>query len=157
LQIQKQQLRSFKAPTKSTEKYTQVLLQQAHKIYKRLPASEVATVVSVEEYQRYWGYKVTAKTQSSASKVHNGHYKAASFDKELSTLQAAKLNLAISTIVPLARWCKGITILIEKAPGSTNIESFRAICLFEADANYINKFVYAKQMMKNALDAGITC
>jgi hypothetical protein len=50
---------------------------------------------------------------------------------------------------------KGITILIEKAPGSTNIESFRAICLFEADANYINKFVYAKQMMKNALNAGI--
>ena len=88
--------------------------------------------------------------------MHNGHYKAASFDKELSTLQAAKLNVAISTGVPLlARWCIGITILIEKAPGSTNIESFRAICLFEADANYINKFVYAKQMMKNALNAGI--
>jgi hypothetical protein len=81
----------------------------------------VATVVSVEEYQRCWGYRVKEKTQSSASRVDIGHYKAASYDKELSTLQAAKLNLAISTGVPLGRWCKGITILIEKAPSSTNI------------------------------------
>ena len=139
----------------STEKYTRVLLQQAHEIYKKLPADEVETFISAEEFQRFWGYIVKEKTQSSASRVHNGHYKAASYDKDLCVLHAAKLNLAISTGVPLARWSKGITILIEKAPGSTNITSFRAICLFEADGNYLNKFIYAKQMMKNAHNAGI--
>ena len=139
----------------STEKYTRVLLQQAHEIYKRLPADEVETFISAREFQRFWGYIVKEKTQSSASRVHNGHYKAASYDKDLCTLHAAKLNLAIATGVPLARWSRGITILIEKAPGSTNISSFRAICLFEADGNYLNKFIYAKQMMRNAHNAGI--
>jgi hypothetical protein len=35
------------------------------------------------------------------------------------------------------------------------MKSFRARCLFEADFNYLNKFVFAKQMMDNALNAGI--
>jgi len=35
------------------------------------------------------------------------------------------------------------------------MKSFRAICLFEADFNYLNKFVFVKQMMDNALNAGI--
>jgi hypothetical protein len=46
-------------------------------------------------------------------------------------------------------------IILEKLPGSTNISSFRAICLFEADLNYLNKYVFAKQMMNNALASGI--
>ena len=125
----------------ATKKYTWVLLQQAHSPQDLQETSS-----------RRGGNLLISRRISdiliTASRVHYGHYKAASYEKDLSPLQAAKLNLAISTGVPLARWCKGITILIEKAPGSTNISSFRAICLFEANANYLNKFVYAKQIMK---------
>jgi hypothetical protein len=35
------------------------------------------------------------------------------------------------------------------------MKSFRAKCLFEADFNYLNKYVFAKQMINNALTAGI--
>ena len=31
----------------------------------------------------------------------------------------------------------------------------RAICLFEADFNYLNKYIFAKQMMNQAFEAGV--
>ena len=139
----------------SIENYTRLLLQEAHEIFMRLPQEEVKIFLSEEEFRYYWRYVAKADTQSSASGVHFEHYITASYDKELSTLQAAKLSLAAATGTPLDRWSKGITVLLEKVPGSTNISSFRAICLFEADLNYLNKFVYAKQMMNNALTSGI--
>ena len=89
------------------------------------------------------------------SRVHFGHYKAASYNTNLFTLQAVKLLLAAATGIPLARWGTGITILLDKVPGNIYIDKMRAICLFEADFNYLNKFVFAKQMMGKALDAGI--
>ena len=111
--------------------------------------------MSGEEFQRYWKYIANKNTHSSASGVHLGHYKAASYTKDLSTLQAVKLLLAAATGIPMACWGTGITILLEKVPGNIYIDKMQAICLFEADFNYLNTFSFAKQMMGKALDPGI--
>jgi hypothetical protein len=145
---------TYKYP-ESTDRYTKVILQESRKIYNKLPNGEVSDFISRDEYKQYWRYVVKEKTQPSASGVHFGHYKASSYDNDLSTLEAAKLSLTAATGIPLARWGTGITVLLEKVPGNIHIEKMRAICLIEADYNYLTKFVFAKQMMNKALDAGI--
>ena len=46
-------------------------------------------------------------------------------------------------------------MLLEKVKGNIFIDKMRAICLLEADYNWLNKLVYAKWMMDRAYDAGI--
>ena len=96
----------------------------------------------------------------SYSGLHFGHYKAASFDKNLSVLHAAKLLECAKRGLPLGQWSFGITVLLEKIMGNTYVNKLRAICLFEADFNWLNKLIFAKRMMQladecNAIPEGI--
>ena len=77
--------------------------------------------------------------QSSKSGIHFGHYKAAAYNEYLTSLLEAKLNLILSTGIPLERWTHGLTVLLEKEFGSVYIDKLRAICLFEADYNCLQK------------------
>ncbi len=70
-------------------------------------------------------------------------------------MHSAKLTLAASTGVPLARWGNGLTVLLKKASGNIYIDKMWAICLFEADYNWLNEFVFAKQMMDKAFQVDI--
>ena len=65
------------------------------------------------------------------------------------------LNLALQTGVPLERWGNGLTVLLEKEFGSIYIDKLRAICLFEADFNWLSKLIFAKRMMSQAMDKGM--
>ncbi len=60
-----------------------------------------------------------------------------------------------STGVPLARWGNGLTVLLKKVFGNIYIDKMRAICLLEADINWLNKFMIAKQMMDKAFEGDI--
>ena len=86
---------------------------------------------------------------------HFGHYKGASHDRYISALHCAKLTLAATTGIPLARWGRGLTVLPEKVFGNIYIDKMRAICLLEADYNWLNKYVFAKRMMDRAFSEGI--
>ena len=68
-------------------------------------------------------------------------------DRFLSALQAAKLTLTATTGILLARWGNGLTVLLEKVFGNIYIGKMRAICLLEANYNWLNRFVFAKRMM----------
>lgn len=70
--------------------------------------------------------------------------KAASHNRYLSAMHAPKLTLAATTGVPLARWGKGLTVLLENVFGNIYIDKMCAICLLEVDCNWLNKFVFAK-------------
>jgi hypothetical protein len=70
-------------------------------------------------------------------------------------MHAAKLTLATSTGVPLARWGNGLTVLLKKVFGNIYIDKMRAICPLEANYNWLNKFVFAKQMMDKAFEGNI--
>ena len=114
-----------------------------------MPKEEIANYVTVEDFQYYW-QRANERISSSYSRLHFGHYKAASFDPALSLLHAAKLSACARMGVPLARWGIGLTVLLEKICGNNYVDKLRAICLFEADFNWWTKLVFARRMMSNA-------
>ena len=63
------------------------------------------------------------------------HYKEAAHSKYLSLLHVAKLNLDLSTGIPLERWGYDSTVLPQKEFGSIYINKLRVMCLFEVDFN----------------------
>jgi hypothetical protein len=85
------------------------------------------------------------------SGCHFGHYKAASYNQYLLVMHAAKLTLVASTGTPLACLGNRLMVLLEKVIGIIYIDKMREICLLEANYNWLNKFVFAKQMMDKAV------
>jgi len=134
--------------------HTKMLLEEAHTLFSSMEADEVSNYVTTSDFQYYWR-KAKEDTQSSESRCHFGMYKAISRDECLSSLEAAKLSLCAETGVPLERWGNGLTVLLEKVAGNIYIEKMRAICLLEADYNWLNKLVFAKRMMSRAREEGI--
>ncbi len=139
---------------KNMDTHTKLLSQEAQHIFHRLSKKEVVDFVLTTDFQSYWQH-TNEDIQSSESGCHFGHYKVASYDWYLSAMHAAKLTLATSTGVPLARWGNGLTVLLEKVFGNIFIDKMRAICLLEADYNWLNNFVFAKQMMDKAFQGDI--
>jgi hypothetical protein len=133
-----------------TNKWTIKILQEAHYTYKLLNSRTIKTTVTIDDYQEY--LQGSDKAISSYSKGHRRRYKAASFNRDLSALQAAKLSACARKGVPLARWGVGLTVLLEKTRGNNLINKMRAICLLEADFNWHNKLIYARRMMSSALN-----
>ncbi len=70
-------------------------------------------------------------------------------------IYAAKLALAASTGIPLAGWGNGLTVLLKKVFGNIYIDKMQAICLLEANYNWLNKYVFAKQMIDKAFQGDI--
>ena len=52
----------------------------------------------------------------------------------------------------LARLGIGLSVLLEKIIGNIFLHKLWAICLLEADFNWVNKMMYAKQMIGTALE-----
>jgi len=132
-----------------THPATRLLFEEAAHVYATMPKEELATYVTVEDFQYYW-QRANERISSSYSGLHMGHYKAASFDPHLSALHAQKLTLCARKGVPLARWGRGLTVLLEKICGNNYVNKLRAICLFEADFNWWNKLIFARRMMHSA-------
>ena len=97
-----------------------------------------------------WWKTAREKTESSPSGVHFGHYKAQSHNDHLADIQVQKLNIAYRRGLPLERWLHGTTVLLAKKAGGVTIDKMRAICLFEADFNWAQKIIFARNMMANA-------
>ncbi len=110
--------------------------------------------ISTTDFQSYWQH-ANEDIQSSESGCHFGHYKVASYDRYLSAMHAAKLTLAASTGVPLARWGNRLTVLLEKVFGNIYIDKMLAVCLLEANYSWLNKFVFAKLMTDKAFQGEI--
>lgn len=134
--------------------YTRLLLEEAHRVFSLKSTEEISSYVQTEDFQYFWLH-CDEFIQSSYSHIHFGHYKAIAHDKYLSSLQAAKLSLAAQTGIPMERWGSALTVLLEKEFGNIYIEKMRAICLLEADFNWLNKLVFAKRMMDQAYDKGL--
>ena len=59
------------------------------------------------------------------------------------------------TSIPLAWWGNDLTVLLEKVFGNIYINKMWAICLLEANYNWLNKYVFAKRMMDRAFQEDI--
>jgi hypothetical protein len=80
----------------------------------------------MSEFQGYW-QRANEAISSSFSRLHFGHYKAASFSKDLFALHAAKLTACGKKGIPLSRWGIGLTVLLEKTRGNNKINKMRAM------------------------------
>ena len=49
-------------------------------------------------------------------------------------------------------WKIGVTVLLEKIADETLVTKLMAICLFEANCNYLNNLIFAHRMTKKAHD-----
>ena len=94
-------------------------------------------------------------TASSRSGRHFGHYKAICDNPTLVKLHTDNINLAARYGKPLKRWQSGVTVLLEKLLGNTNLSKLRAICLLEADYNWLLKVIFAKRMITRMHNHGI--
>jgi hypothetical protein len=54
--------------------------------------------------------------------------------------------------IPLKQWGVGLTVLLEKIIRNNFVHKLRAICLLESDFNWMNKMIFAKQMIGMALE-----
>ena len=83
---------------------------------------------------------------SSMAGIHFSHIKTAAWSDFLTNLYTAKLNACLEYGVPLKRWGKSLTVLLEKEFGSVFFDKLRAIILFEADFNWLQKIVFSRNM-----------
>jgi hypothetical protein len=128
---------------------TRLLFEEAAITYPALSPTKVATYVTADDFRHFW-QMARESTGLSYSGLHFGHYIAASFCPDLSVLHAAKLSICMRSGVPLARWGRGFTVLLEKIVGNVFVHKLRAICLLEADFNRWNKLIFDKRMMQQA-------
>ncbi len=111
---------------------------------------EITTSVMTEDFQYYW-QQVDKQTLSSFSGATFSHYKAAAFHRMLLAMHATYLSACAKKGIPLSRWGVGLTVLLEKIIGNSFVHRLQAICLLEANFNWINKMIFAKQMTGVAL------
>lgn len=79
-----------------------------------------------------------------------GHYKANIQDPVLLKCLHTFLNIAINRGIAIPRWSKATNILIEKDPGTPNINRLRIIHLFEADFNFFLKLQWGHRLVRHA-------
>ncbi len=115
-----------------------------------LSPTKVATYITPEDYKLFW-WSSKEQTGSSYSGLHFGHYIAAPHHPVLSLLHAETLSICARNGVSLARWRKGLTILLEKILRNIFVHKLRTFCLLEADFNWWNKLIFAKRMMQQAI------
>jgi hypothetical protein len=134
--------------------HTRLLLEEAHTIFSSLSEEEVVDFVTTTDFQSFWKH-ADKNIQSLELGCHFGHNKAASYDRYISAMHCAKLTLAVTTGITLARRGRGLTVSLEKVFGNIYIDTMRVTCLLEADYNWLNKYAFTKRMMDRAFLEGI--
>jgi hypothetical protein len=89
-----------------------LLFEEATHTYATLSPLEVFTYFTPEDFQHFW-QTACKRTGSSYSRLHFGHYVAASFCPDLSLVHAAKLSICARKGMALACWGKGLTVLLD--------------------------------------------
>jgi hypothetical protein len=80
-----------------TNKWTKKILQEAQVMFSQMSGTEIATMITMEDFQNYW-QRVGERTLSSFSGITFSHYKAAAFHYLLSTMHAAYLTACAGKI-----------------------------------------------------------
>ena len=130
-----------------TDKATVEVLKAAAEIYSR-NKGVVDILLTHKDFQ--WWRTAQERTKSARSGLLFGHSVTQTLSLYLTRLKVIQLNIVLKMGASLDCWLNGLTIMLEKEKGKINIKRLRAICLFEADLNWVLKIVYAKRMMRNA-------
>jgi hypothetical protein len=107
----------------------------------------LSTEISINDYKHainHWN----ERTNTSPSGRHLGFYKAAQALPTVQSDMCTMLNIVIRCGIVPQRWCKAVSVLIEKDPGRPSINRLRVIHLFEADYNLFLKVLWAQRLIK---------
>ena len=107
---------------------TKELLNECARVRTIIPARSVNINMKRGGWQHRWG-KAKEKTSSSVSGLHFSHYKSGAKSDLISHLHALKTSVALRRGVFLARWEKGLLVMLEKILGCTFLTKLRAILL----------------------------
>ncbi len=102
--------------------------------------------ISLEQYKRAiknW----RESTSTSPSGRHLGMYKALLSNNQVMSDMCQMLNVVMQIGLIPSRWCQAISVLLEKDPGSPNINRLRVIHIFEADYNIFLKTMWAQRLI----------
>ena len=122
----------------------------------------ISVTISTDDWITGWA-KMRESTASAPGAGHYGHYKTASvaarLPKEhpdhmptLAQMYAAMCSLPLLHGFSPKRWRTCVDAIIEKIPGKPRIEKLRIIMLYEADFNFILKYVWGKRLVRHAED-----
>jgi hypothetical protein len=103
--------------------------------------------VSVDEY-RSAIKKWNERTSTSPSGRHLGFYKVLLAIPSITADMCAMFNVVIRCGLVPHRWCKAISIMLEKDPGQPSLNRLRIIHLFEADYNLFLKVFWARRLVQ---------
>jgi hypothetical protein len=134
-----------------TNVWIKKILQEMQYTFSQMSGVEITTTMTTEDFSYYWR-QVNKQTSSSFSGITFSHYKAAAFHPMLLAMHAAYLTACARKGIPLARWGIGLTVLLEKIIGNNFVHNLQAICLLEADFDWVNKMIHAKWMIGTALE-----
>jgi hypothetical protein len=73
----------------------------------------------------------------------------------LLAMHAAYLTACARKGIPLKRWGIGLMVLLDKITGNNFVHKLRAICLLEANFNWMNNIIFAKRMIGMALEENL--
>eukprot|EP00956_Cyclotella_meneghiniana_P023181 scaffold44685_cov45-Cyclotella_meneghiniana.AAC.1 len=138
-----------------TDPYTELLMLEAAVLFSSLGKQGIDDWVHSHDFQHFWLY-ACERTESSKSQLHFGHYMAGAHDKEITKLHVASLNTIRTTETAPDRWHSSVAVLLEKVFGERLITKLHAICLLEADFNWLNKLIFAKRLEPHCIHHGLT-
>ena len=137
-----------------TDEYTKLLLLEAAVLFCSLGEDGIEDWVRSQDFQHFWLHAREA-TESSKSGLHFGHYMAAAHDKVVTRMHVSSLNTIRECGVSPDRWKGAVTVLLEKVFGVRLVDKLRAICLLEADFNWLNKLIFARRLETHCRKHGI--
>ena len=121
------------------------LLKYLVKLFHNSMHARMHSFVSVEKW-KIIGHTMM-KTSSSISGLHYRHYKAQISSLLISTAKFHLVNLVVKSITPLERWKRGVSVMLEKAPGIFLVDNFRVLLLLETYFNALHKINFNGRLM----------
>ena len=131
-----------------TDPATRELLEEVQRIREIIPADSVSTLITGSQWSEYWK-KAREETSSSESGLHFGHQIASAHSPLLSHLHATRCSIALRRGFGFQRWTRGLSVMLEKIKGCSEVSKLRSMLLMEADFNAVNKMIYGYRMMGN--------
>jgi hypothetical protein len=116
--------------------WTKKILQEAYYTFSEMSSAEIAITTTTKLFQNFWQW-VNERASSSVSGITFLHYKAVALHPMLAAMHTAYLPVCACKGVPVVRWGIGLTVLLEKVVGNNFVNKLQAICLLEADFNWI--------------------
>jgi hypothetical protein len=88
-------------------------------------------------------------TSTSPSGRHLGRYKFIVQDADLFSVQVKMMNITIKNGIALDRWCKSVTVMIEKDTGVPAIHRLRITHIYEADYNLFLNLQWGLRLVRH--------